>query len=402
MTFDYEEAKRLARHGSWQERAALAADETLPAELQVFLAADSSETVRVTLAQNVKLPAAAVRLLARDALLAVRQTVARHVARLWPERAQQDNASGLALAREALLQLATDKALAVRTALATAIADVLVAPPEVAEALALDAAQEVAEPILRHYARLDDNFLIDILARRSESWARLALAERQTISPQVTDAMVALQDEAIIPALLQNKGAQFSASSYETLTDRARSQPEWQKLLIDRPDLPQTSAVHLASFIDEGLYNALAARGDFDAETLREIVAVARRRVDWVETGHVPAILRVREMWAGGKLGDDAIRDALSWRDNDFVQLALSVLSRLTPQLVGDILKSNNPKAITAISWRAGLSARTALALQKAAAGIAPHQLVHPRGGTDYPLTEAEMLWQLEFYGAKI
>ncbi len=401
MTIDYERAKERALNGSFEEGAALAADENLPAELQVFLAADNSESVRISLAQNKRLPAAAVRLLARDALLKVRETVARHVALLWPERMAHDPEPSQKLAREALMQLATDKAIAVRAALATAIADVAVAPPEVAEMLALDAAQEVAVPILRHYARLDDDFLIDALARRSESWARLAVAERQTVSARVGDAIIATGDMAATTGLLGNSGAILSAEAYETVTSGAVQSPEWQALLVRRPDLPQTSAVRLAEFIDEALFSTLVARSDFDMEMVREIVAVAHRRVDWIESGQVPAIIRVRDMYDQGRLNDDAMRDALAWRDTEFTYLALAVLARLVPEKVQEIIKGNNPKAVVALSWRAGLSARTSLALQKILNGIAPHQYVHPRGGSDYPLSETEMLWQLEFYGIK-
>lgn len=402
MSVDYETAKHIAARGTWEERAALAADENLPAELQVFLAADSSETVRIALAENKKLPAAAVRLLARDALLAVRMNVAKHVARLWPERTMREAEPVHRLAREALLQLATDKAIAVRTALATAIADVAVAPPEVAEALALDAAQEVAVPILRHYVKFDDDFLIDTLARRSESWARIAIAERQTISPVVSDAIIATGDDAAMQSLLGNKGAQLSDAGYDIVIDKAKDDPNWQKLLVDRPDVRPPSLFRLAEFIDEALYTTLAARGDFDPETMHEIIKVAHRRVDWVETGHVPAILRVREMYDQGTLNDDAVRDAVSWRDEEFVRLALAVLSRISPDMIDQILKSDNPKAVVAVSWRAGLAARTSLALQKTLNGIAPHRFVHPAGGSEYSLTEAEMLWQLEFYGIKV
>lgn len=395
---NYEQAKQLARSGTWEERSKLAGDENLPAELQVFLAADSSEGVRVALADNKKLPSAAVRLLARDAILAVRETVARQVARLWPERTSREPETAHRLAREALMLLATDKAITVRTALATAIADIAVAPPELAEALALDAAQEVAEPILRQYAKFEDRFLIDALAKRSETWARIAIAERKAVSHAVGDALIALNDDSLLEVLLQNAGANLSDVAYELITHKAQSNPDWQKILVSRHDIRPPSLIRLAEYIDQSLYTTLAARGDFDPDTLKEIVAVARRRVDWAESGQLPAILRVREMLDEGKLNDDAIRDALAWRDEEFVQLALAVLARIPPDKIAEIMKSSNPKAVVAVSWKAGLSARTSLALQKAMGGLAPHQYLHPRGGTDYPLSDEEMIRQLEFY----
>ena len=405
MTIDYEAAKRIARQGSYEERAALAADPALPPELLVFLAADSSESVRHALAQNPRLPSAAVRLLARDAVEKVRATIAHHVAALWPERVGLDEIAAFepdgqsALAAEALLWLATDEALVVRSALATAIADVAVAPPEVAEMLALDAAEEVAVPILRHYSRFGDERLIDILSRRSESWARRAMAQRKTVSGSVSAALIGLGDPALTQTVLDNSGAAIDTNTYEGLVTQAETVPALQEKLAARADLPARAALRLADFVDAHVYNMLAGRGDFDAATLREVMAVARRRLDWLEGGKLPAIVRVRDLQDEGKLGDDAIRDALAWRDEEFVQLALAVKSRIYPDTVAQILKGGNAKGMVALCWRAGLSARTSLALQKGAGGIAPHQLVHPKGGTDYALTETEMLWQLEFYG---
>lgn len=408
LTPDYETAKKIARSGSYEERTRLAADPALPPELLVFLAADTSESVRHALAQNPRLPSAAVRILAKDATEKVRSTVAHHVAALWPERvgheamAAFEPESASALAAEALLWLATDEALAVRSALATAIADVAVAPPEVANMLALDAAEEVAVPILRHYAHFDDMRLIDILSHRSEAWARRAMAMRRTISGKVSASLLALGDPALTQTLLENEGASIDADAYDGLVAQAQSMAELQGVLSRRHDLPSAAALRLADFVDEQIYNALAARGDFDEATLREVVAVARRRLDWLEGGKLPAIIRVRDMQYEGKLGDDAIRDALAWRDEEFVKLALAVKSHLYPDAVETLLKSQNPKALVALCWRAGLSARTALALQKSIGGIAPHQLIHPKGGTDFSMTETEMVWHLEFYGIKI
>ena len=41
---------------------------------------------------------------------------------------------------------------------------------------------------------------------------------------------------------------------------------------------------------------------------------------------------------------------------------------------------------------------RRAVQLQLRMGGIAPNQVLHPRAGTDYPLSADEMTWQLEFF----
>jgi hypothetical protein len=59
------------------------------------------------------------------------------------------------------------------------------------------------------------------------------------------------------------------------------------------------------------------------------------------------------------------------------------------------------PKPIVAVCWRAGLSMRFALLLQQQLGQVQPTELLYPRGGTDYPLTKDELLWQLNFLGLK-
>jgi hypothetical protein len=54
---------------------------------------------------------------------------------------------------------------------------------------------------------------------------------------------------------------------------------------------------------------------------------------------------------------------------------------------------------VTALAWRANLSMRQALQLQLRVAHIPPTAALNPRGGTDYPLTPAEMEWQLGLFG---
>ncbi|CAK0759426.1 hypothetical protein CCP1ISM_9030001 [Azospirillaceae bacterium] len=78
---------------------------------------------------------------------------------------------------------------------------------------------------------------------------------------------------------------------------------------------------------------------------------------------------------------------------------ALALRTNLPVPLVEKILRSHSGRAVTALAWRAGFSMRTALHLQKQLAGVPSSQLIYARDGTDFPLTPAEMTWQLEFFG---
>ena len=47
------------------------------------------------------------------------------------------------------------------------------------------------------------------------------------------------------------------------------------------------------------------------------------------------------------------------------------------------------------------LSMRLALKLQQTLGRVPHTALIYPRGGTDYPLTEEQMRWQLDAIGIK-
>jgi hypothetical protein len=59
---------------------------------------------------------------------------------------------------------------------------------------------------------------------------------------------------------------------------------------------------------------------------------------------------------------------------------------------------SRNGKTITALNWKAGLSMRTAVTLQRQICGVPQKNLVLAREGIGYPLSEDEMSWYLDFF----
>ena len=95
---------------------------------------------------------------------------------------------------------------------------------------------------------------------------------------------------------------------------------------------------------------------------------------------------------------EEAMNGAIAGGKREQVMAAIERDSGLNAVIVKKIMTSMSAKAVTALAWKAKLSMRQALQLQLKIAGIPPHQVLNPRGGTDYPLTEREMEWQLELF----
>ena len=78
---------------------------------------------------------------------------------------------------------------------------------------------------------------------------------------------------------------------------------------------------------------------------------------------------------------------------------ALAVRGGVAADLVEKVVQIQSIKGVVALAWKAGLSMDLAEQLQQRLAGIAPDQVLKATGGANYPLSEDEMKWQLEFLG---
>ncbi len=332
----------------------------------------------------------------------IRAALARKLCRLLPGLpADSHNAAAQAMCRT-LETLAHDHIVHVRAALASAIKDVACAPPSVVRQLAQDVERSVAEPILRCCAALPDRDLLDIIAGHPAGWALAAIAGRVRVTPPVSSAIAGAGDTAATGILLDNTGAIIPEPVLERLTQEARNRPDWGDKLARRPAFPPRLAVKLAAFVDRSVVEVLKARPDFDDATVAEIAATVRRRVDWIEN-HDPAERperRAVRLHRQGRLDEACIGDALSWDEPGFVHAALALASGLDPAVVGRIIESGNPRAVTALVWRCGFGMRCAMLVQARVARIAPRAMLNARMGTEFPLSPADMRRSLAPYGA--
>jgi hypothetical protein len=159
---------------------------------------------------------------------------------------------------------------------------------------------------------------------------------------------------------------------------------------VERPKLPQNAMRRLAEFVSRSLLEVLQKRPDMDQTTARDVAKVVQKRLEEEET-------------AGAKppVGEDALNAAIAGGKQEAVAAALARDAKLPAATVSSILASKSSKAVTALAWRAKLSMRQALQLQLRIAHIPPTAALNPRGGTDYPLTPAEMEWQLGLFGVQ-
>ncbi len=402
----YEQEKTIARSTDLKARVTLAGSSKTHQEILYYLAAhDTDPKVKKALAKNPSVPVQASPILAGDSNEEVRMALAERLVRLLPELDTERHSQLYAYTVQALGTLALDEVLKIRKALSTALQDHAYAPPKVVSALARDIERDVSEPILKFCAAVPDDVLLDILKAHPASWTVQAIAGRKQVSGEVSQAVIDSGDRPAGAILIGNEGAVLTTATLQDIIERARDYPEWQTHLAGRASLPPKMARSLAMYADRSVRDLLLKRGEFDKETAEEIAEIFKRRIDFAGEGEEQADMspldRVKAMFMEGRLDEEAVADALSMRDRDFVYAALALLAGTDVVTVEKICSLRAAKPVVALSWQAKLSMRFALRLQKELAQVQPKDLIYPREGTDYPLTHDELVWQLDFFGIK-
>lgn len=394
---DYEEQKLLAADADPAVRAALANRPDTRPEILYFLASDTAPEVRQAIAANPATPVQADELLVQDLSDEVREDLAQKIARIIPSMPDDEQEKIRDMTVRVLYRLADDQFTRVRAILSEELKHTLKAPKPVIKTLAQDIEAIVAAPILEYSPLLDDHDFREIIAAGCADDALSAISRRKILSEDLAEAIVATLDVPAIAALLTNDDAKIREDTMDEIAQHAEEVEEWHEPLVMRAELSVRAMRRIAGFVASSLVETLTKRRDLPAEVAEDLRNAVKRRLD-EGTGEVQDEVReqVAEQDQQGMLNDDALADAIEAGRRDFVVEALVLRADIKRPSVEKLLRTQSPKTITALAWRAGLSMRMAMRLQNRVAGIPPQKLLNARNGTDYPLSEQEMNWQIE------
>lgn len=430
-SINYERARDLARDGGEGDRTELASRADVPPEILYFLVDDPSSDVRRCLAANRATPGKADTLLAHDKEDQVRQDLAEKIARLVPELDSQEQTQVYEATMATLEILVRDQATKVRQILSEVLKDVTNAPARIINRLARDTEIVVAEPVLIFSPVLSNEDLLEIISTNSAATKRVegalgAIAQRHELVESITDAIVQTDDLGAIALLLGNTSAQIREEALEIIIEKAPEVEAWHLPLVKRPVLPLRAAFRLAHFVAASLVDALQSRGDLSIDEISEIREIVDQRIDdgtidpdWAnsERGEKPDVVELDELWdgEGGKkkkgkpvtpiqiaedmkenfrLDEKSVMEAMERGDVDLVIAAISVLSEIPLELIEKAMDTQDPKAVMAVCWKAGLSGELAEQTQVKIAGISEGDVVKA-AGVKFPLEEVEMEEQI-------
>ena len=398
----YEDSKMLANDKSIKVRAKLAANPHAKPEVLYYLTDDKSADVRKVVAKNENTPYQANNILAQDENDEVRSELARKICRLLPN-VSGDEAS---LIREQTIEtlelLAADQLPSVRAIISDALKDSLVAPKNIILALAKDAEEIVASPVLEYSPLLSEADLLEIIASGVASGSLPAIARRDNLAENVSESVAATLDIPAVAALLANKSARVREETLDQLISQAEGIETLHEPLVMRVDLSIRAMRRIAGFVASSLVDKLVEKNNLS----KDIAAELKKRVkDRIEESSDLNVVEGKELekkaetlWSAGRLDEETLQEAVAKRELEFVHMGLSLMSGIRVETVRAILNSRNAKVVVALCWKAKISMRAAIKMQKEVAHVAPREIVNARDGVEYPFSDKDMDWQLSFF----
>jgi uncharacterized protein (DUF2336 family) len=300
-----------------------------------------------------------------------RNEAARRIADLFFEDASTLRPRHLDLFDGLLIDLVPHTDMHARVDLAERLSRLTRAPRALIGRLARDNEIMVAGPLLRRSPVLDDDVLLEIANANGQSHL-LAMSERASLSPELTDVLVRRGDRNVIRRAASNDGAQFSPSGYSELIGRARDDGVLTLAVGRRADLPDP---HLKSLL-VGARNVLRRRlGDVvkperQAKIERMMAEFAGKPVPGAkpvpvagERHFAPAQRTVLALYLAGGLNERALRDfAKGYRYEEAVA-ALAAMSGLEIATLDRLVSGPRHDPVLIIGRTIGLDWSTVHAL---------------------------------------
>jgi uncharacterized protein (DUF2336 family) len=138
---------------------------------------------------------------------------------------------------------------------------------------------EVAAPVLARSKALDEQTLLQIVGNQSQQHIK-AVAQRESVSEALSDAIVQHGDDSALDALMQNEGADISRTSMEAAVDRARRNALLHETVVTRSDLPLDLLNDMYFVVETSLREQIMKRNaSVDPAALDAALAKARERL---------------------------------------------------------------------------------------------------------------------------
>jgi len=399
--FSYEEAREILEQQNDQEKSRLADHRETNPEILYYLATDAAPEIRRKVATNANTPHQANSILAGDEDCEVRQELARKIARMLPDLAEDEVTRVREKAIEILETLARDQLPEVRRILSEELKAFDCVPKHIILRLAGDDHLEVCAPILEYSPLLGADDLKEIIAATTVDGALQAIARRKTVDEDVSEAITSSLDIPAVATLLTNENAQIRESTLDSIIDQAEDIQALHHPLVSRASLSLRAIKRIAGFVAASLVDQLIDAYDLDPDLADDLLSRARARIS--EQGpdqeKKDSLARqAADFFEKGLLDDVFLENLVKNRQRELLFHCLSHMAQMPVSSIRKIIGCKKARRVVALAWRSNISMRTAIKIQQEIACIPAGQILNARDGTDYPLSRAEMEYDLALY----
>jgi uncharacterized protein (DUF2336 family) len=245
-----------------------------------------------------------------------------------------------------------------RVELSMDLAPVVNAPNHVIQRLAADDDIAVAGPVLAQSPQLTDQNLVELAASKGQSHLS-KIAERKTLSPQVTDVLVDRGNAEVVTKVAVNSGARLSKTGMSMMVMRAGGDNALTQAMSRRADITPVLFKRLLNYAtEEARTRMLAAAGPADREAINHVLTQLANQAG-------SKTISPKEIAAAQRLVHSFSQDTehtrskvLQFADgNRIAELvaALSILSGMPIALISRLIRDTEPFGAMAVCRSIGL-----------------------------------------------
>jgi len=313
----------------------------------------------------------------------------------YSESLSQMTESERKIAEEIFRALAQDAEVRVREAMAANLKMTTELPHDVALSLAQDV-DSVSLPILQFSEVLSDEDLIAIVRGGSDS-KQVAVAQRDSVSGEVADALLDSGNEEAVAQLASNEGADLKESHFDRMLNEYSESFQVNESLSNRPNLPPAISEKVLSAVSEKLHEYLIEQHDLARDTADSLIEQTRERatITLLSDGTSESELEdlVNRLYSNARLTPSLILRALCVGDTRFFEMAMSRLSRVPLKNARTLIHDPGNLGLDSIYSRADMPPRLLPAVRAAINLL--HETEYDGGDKDRERFAARMIERL-------
>jgi uncharacterized protein (DUF2336 family) len=243
--------------------------------------------------------------------------------------------------------------------LASRLAPISKAPPQLIHTLAFDDLIEVAAPVLSQSDRLDDDMLIENARIKSQGHL-LAISKRKVLSGAVTDVLVERGNDEVVESTVKNPGAEFSENGFTRLVSRAEGDDNLTTCIAMRPSIPRHHYLKLIAKASDSVRARLQATnpqasGEISS-AIKEVARRASRDATAITEQTVIAHELVKSLFDDGRLDEQQIAIFAKAGQFDETNAAIAAMANVPVATVESMMIESRSEGLMILAKVTGLS----------------------------------------------